>query len=82
MYTLKKLNVTRLTDSEEKKELYISQGYELVGEITIGTDETIDLENMTVKELISYAVKNNIDIGKASTKDGIIKKISAIRAVM
>ena len=81
MYTLKKLNVTRLTDSEEKKELYISQGYEIVGEITIGTDE-VDLENMTVKELISYAVKNNIDIGKASTKEGIIKKISAIRAVM
>ena len=81
MYTLKKFNVTRLTDSEEKKELYISQGYEIVGGIKIGTEE-VDLENMTVKELISYAVKNNIDIGKASTKEGIIKKISAIRAVM
>lgn len=33
------------------------------------------LSEMTKEELTAYAAENNIDIGNATTKDGIIKKI-------
>lgn len=33
------------------------------------------LEEMTIDELKAYAAERNIDIGKATTEDGIIKKI-------
>lgn len=41
--------------------------------------ETVDLTAMTVEELIAYAKDNNIDIGQASTQEGILKKIRASR---
>ena len=41
--------------------------------------ETVDLTAMTVEELIAYAKDNNIDIGQASTQEGILKKIKASR---
>lgn len=33
------------------------------------------LEDMTEEELLRYAAENGIDTGKATTKDGILKKI-------
>ena len=41
--------------------------------------ETVDLTAMTVEELIANAKDNNIDIGQASTQEGILKKIKASR---
>ena len=41
--------------------------------------ETVVLTAMTVEELIAYAKDNNIDIGQASTQEGILKKIKASR---
>nr|DAF53217.1 MAG TPA: HeH/LEM domain [Siphoviridae sp. ctrap8] len=41
--------------------------------------EIVDLTAMTVEELIAYAKDNNIDIGQASTQEGILKKIKASR---
>lgn len=41
--------------------------------------ETVGLTAMTVEELIAYAKDNNIDIGQASTQEGILKKIKASR---
>ena len=41
--------------------------------------ETVDLTAMTVEELIAYAKDKNIDIGQASTQEGILKKIKASR---
>ena len=41
--------------------------------------ETVDLTAMTVEESIAYAKDNNIDIGQASTQEGILKKIKASR---
>jgi hypothetical protein len=36
---------------------------------------TIDLETYSVEELIKFAEDNGIDIGKATSKEGILKKI-------
>ena len=34
---------------------------------------------MTVEELLSYAATNNIDVGKATSKEGILSKINAAK---
>lgn len=38
-----------------------------------------ELESMTVEELLRYAEENGINIGNATTKDGIIKKIRVVQ---
>lgn len=44
------------------------------------TGESIEdvLNEMSIEELKMYCSENNIEIGKASTKEGIIKKIKAV----
>ena len=44
------------------------------------SDESIEdvLNEMSVEELKMYCSENNIEVGKASTKEGIIKKIKAV----
>lgn len=37
--------------------------------------EVISLEEMTAEELKAYAEENGIDIGKATSQEGILKKI-------
>ena len=37
----------------------------------------VDLTAMTVEELTAYAKDNGIDIGQATTQEGILKKIKA-----
>lgn len=39
-------------------------------------DGEINLDTFTVEELIEFAEVNEIDIGKATSKEGILKKIS------
>ena len=41
--------------------------------------ETVDLTAMTVEELTAYAKDNGIDIGQATTQEGILKKIKAVK---
>lgn len=47
-------------------------------------DEKLDIEKdlseMEVDDLISYAQKRNIDIGKATSKFGILEKIKIAQA--
>lgn len=49
----------------------------VVGEVATKQDDTPDnpFEGMSVEELKAYAEEHNIDIGKATTEEGIIKKI-------
>ena len=42
---------------------------------TENTDVEKNLEGMSEEELIRYAAARNIDLGKASSKEGILKKI-------
>jgi len=37
--------------------------------------EEVNLEEMTAEELKAYAEENGIDIGKATSQEGILKKI-------
>jgi len=41
----------------------------------IGNVASNPFEGMTIDELKAYAAERNIDIGKATTEEGIIKKI-------
>lgn len=54
-------------------------GYELENPLEEANEsqkvETLELENMSVEELKAYAEKNNIDIGRSTTVEGIFKKI-------
>lgn len=80
MFVLKLFNVIRETDSEEKKNEYISQGYELISSDVKECElDGPDLTEMTVEELLSYAATNNIDVGKATSKEGILSKINAAK---
>lgn len=40
-----------------------------------GSGEEVNLEEMTAEELKAYAEENGIDIGKATSQEGILKKI-------
>ena len=81
MFVLKLFNVIRETDSEAKKQEYISQGYELISSDVSDSGELkeTDLKEMTVEELLSYAATNNIDVGKATSKEGILSKINTAK---
>lgn len=49
----------------------------VLGDVAKKQTETLDtaFEGMTVEELKAYAEQHQIDIGKATTEEGIIKKI-------
>lgn len=40
---------------------------------------SINLDDMEVEELKEYAEKNNIDIGKSTSKAGILEKIKKVQ---
>ncbi|MEK4425873.1 hypothetical protein [Solibacillus sp. FSL K6-1523] len=50
---------------------------EVIGEVAEKQTDTQDspFEGMSMDELKNYAAERNIDIGKATTEEGIIKKI-------
>lgn len=49
----------------------------VIGDVAKKQTDTIDnpFEGMSIAELKAYAEERNIDIGKATTEEGIIKKI-------
>lgn len=74
MYRLKMLNVVKETDSTEKRDFLISQGYTLLEE----AQETEKApEEMTLPELKRYAAENGVDIFGLKTKKEIADAIRA-----
>lgn len=76
MIRLKKGNIERIVDSQEKGDEYIAKGFillEQAGQATLDTRKK-QLSEMTVEEMMAYAAENGIDIGKASSAEGILKK--------
>lgn len=63
------------TEKPELIEWFKRHGYEVIKENKNPTDKSID--EMSVEELIEYANEKNIDIGKATSQNGIIEKIKA-----
>lgn len=52
-----------------------SRGYEVEEPEDGGNDDVVELENMTIEELQAYAEEKEIDLGKATSQEGILKKI-------
>lgn len=60
-------------DSFEMEDEHVNEELvKVTGEVKI---EDNPFEGMSLDELKAYAEENNIDLGKASTEEGIIKKI-------
>lgn len=59
---------------EETPDIQLSE----VEEENTEDKEEKTLKDMTVDELKEYAEKNNIDIGKATSKSGILEKIQSV----
>lgn len=53
----------------------------VIGDATPKKSDVLDnqFEAMSIDELKEYAEQHNIDIGKASTEEGIIKKIQEVQ---
>lgn len=49
-----------------------------LSEVKKENTEEKTLKDMTVDELKEYAEKNNVDIGKATSKSGILEKIQSV----
>ena len=62
------------TEKPELIDWFKKHGYQVIEE---EKDKTLD--EMSVEELVAYAEKNNIDIGKATSQSGIIEKIKAAK---
>ena len=61
------------TDNPELIDWFKKHNYQVVEE----EKKEKSIEEMSVEELVVYAEKNNIDIGKATSQAGIIEKIKA-----
>ncbi len=75
MYIVKKDNVERIAESKAQCDKYIAQGFTLVATDAPQHSE-VDLSDMTVEELKAFAAANSIDLGKSTSADGILKKIT------
>lgn len=69
MFRLKKDNVEKVVATEDIRDVLIGQGFEVV-EL-----QAKPLEEMSIDELKHYAEEKGIDIGKASSINGILDKI-------
>ena len=79
------------TENKRLVEWFIDKGYKVIdeGEVksTLINDnnqnlERVDqLEEMTIEELMLYAEEVGVDIGKATTKEGILKKLKEAEEV-
>ena len=71
------------TEIPELIEWFSKHGYEVENETLKDTEEIEDteddiektLDEMTINELRAYADEKGIDIGKSTSRDGILKKI-------
>ena len=63
------------TDKPELIDWFKKHNYQVVEE----ENKEKPIEEMSVEELVVYAEKNNIDIGKATSRAGITEKIKAAK---
>jgi len=74
------------TENKRLVEWFIDHGYKVIDQdevkqlevsvINDSKDKHVDqLEEMTVEELMLYAEEVGVDLGKATTKEGILKKL-------
>lgn len=88
--TVRFVNGVGETENEHLINWFESKGYKVEESENLNppdnspnnTDPVVKtFEEMSIDELKAYAAKRNIDIGKASTEEGIIKKIEEAQKV-
>lgn len=79
MIELKRLNVVKLVDDESKAQALESKGFERIerNEDQNPDPATDPLDALEPDELRAYAEEHGIDLGRASSKEGILEKIRA-----
>lgn len=81
MYKLKKDGVVRIVATDSEAERWKGLGYEVIETAAIdkagaGVPGSVDpLAALGVDQLKEYAKENGIDIGNATSQNGILKKI-------
>lgn len=85
MYKLKKDGLVRIVTTEEQAERWRSLGYREIGQAPEkepaatqepgGQNAADPLASMEAEALKALAAEKNIDIGNATSKNGILKKI-------
>ena len=68
------------TDNKNLISWFETHGYSVVEE-DANKGHSVNIDDMTVEELVAYAGEKNIDIGKATSQSGIIEKIKALDQV-
>lgn len=79
------------TENKRLVEWFIDKGYKVIDEDEVKStlinenkqnQERVDqLEEMTIEELMLYAEEVGVNIGKATTKEGILKKLKEAEEV-
>lgn len=81
MYILKRANIERVTPSDSIRDSLLLKGYKLLNGNNNNEDEDASpvdglmLEEMDIEKLKSYAEENDIDLGRTTSRNGIIEKI-------
>jgi len=73
---LKRLNVVKVVDSEDKAEALKSKGFEVVKDAEEKTEKP--LSKMTEAELDAYAAEKGIDLTDLKNKTEKLKKIKEV----
>lgn len=79
------------TENKRLVDWFIDKGYKVIDEDEVKStlinnnkknqERADQLEEMTIEELMLYAEEVSVDIGKATTKEGILKKLKEAEEV-
>ena len=86
MFRLQKLNVVKIVATEQAKNELISEGFELIGNITQSADkkadtksnEPIEYKNMSFNDLKTLAKEKRIKVSNTMKKEDLIKSLQEI----
>ena len=86
MFRLKRLNVIKIVATEQAKNKLISEGFELIGNITQSTGEKtdtkankpIEYENISFNDLKTLAKEKGIKVSNTMKKEDLIKSLQEI----
>ena len=86
MFRLQRLNVIKIVTTEQAKNELISEGFELIGNITQSADkktdtksnEPIEYKNMSFNDLKTLAKEKGIKVSNTIKKEDLIKSLQEI----
>ena len=86
MFRLQRLNVVKIAATEQAKNKLISEGFELIGNITQSTGEKADTKankpveykDMSFNDLKTLAKEKRIKVSNTMKKDDLLKSLQEI----